>query len=63
MQAQRQQGHSATLVPERCPQCGEGFATLQELLFHVDAFHPADGQPAAGPSAACSAFLPVCDLT
>lgn len=33
---------------EACPQCGERFATLQELLFHADAFHPASSGAAGG---------------
>jgi hypothetical protein len=45
---QQQQQQQQSSVPERCPQCGEGFGTLQELLFHVDAFHPENGQAPAG---------------
>ena len=33
--------NASSQATERCPQCGEQFHTLQELLFHVDAFHPA----------------------
>ncbi|CAK0761984.1 hypothetical protein CVIRNUC_002912 [Coccomyxa viridis] len=35
---------------ERCPQCGAAFKTLQELLFHVEAFHP-DGAASSAPAA------------
>lgn len=40
---------TATSQPatERCPQCGRSFRTLQELLFHIEAFHP-DGGVSSG---------------
>lgn len=37
--------------PERCLQCGDSFRTLQELLFHVEAYHPGNMRsnvPSAG---------------
>jgi hypothetical protein len=33
---------------EACPQCGERFGTLQELLFHAEAFHPAGAATGGG---------------
>ena len=40
---------------ERCPQCGSSFRTLQELLFHVEAYHP-DGRASSGMSAPWSSL-------
>lgn len=43
MQASAGTQHAPQHAAERCPQCGESFRTLQELLFHVEAYHP-DGR-------------------
>ena len=44
-----QQAAAAHGTAERCPQCGERFQTLQELLFHVEAYHP-DGRASIAPA-------------
>ncbi|BDA42411.1 Zinc finger AN1 and C2H2 domain-containing stress-stress-associated protein [Coccomyxa sp. Obi] len=44
---------SGSAASERCPQCGETFRTLQELLFHADAFHSASGHHTAGGMEQC----------
>ena len=33
---------------EVCTQCGESFGSLQELLFHAEAFHASDGSGSTG---------------
>ncbi len=45
-----QQAAASQPASERCPQCGNSFRTLQELLFHVEAYHP-DGTASSGMSA------------
>ncbi|CAL5219611.1 g1481 [Coccomyxa viridis] len=42
-----QQAAASQPASERCPQCGNSFRTLQELLFHVEAYHP-DGTASSG---------------
>ena len=60
-QHQQQQQQGAAALPERCPQCGEGFATLQELVFHVDAFPPAGTEAATAGMTSLPARALACD--
>jgi uncharacterized C2H2 Zn-finger protein len=45
--AQQQQSNANPLVPphrpEECPQCGARFASVEQLIQHVEEWHPAGG--------------------